>query len=809
MVRKTTPRPSPKRPPAAKRSPGKKPPAASRAPARKKPRAKARPSRRGRRLAAWALGLCLLAAAGLVVYGGLASVQMRSRFGGQVWSLPSRVYSDAPLYYPGMALSQAAFTDALETRGYQAVKGEPRAKGQFASRPGRVSVYLRDLALPDQQRAGFPATLSFSAQGLEQITRQDGGPEPDLLTLEPVELGSFFGPERESRELVSLANLPPHLVHAVLAAEDADFYSHHGLDYLGILRAMWVNLRQGAIRQGGSTISQQLVKNYFLAPERTLTRKIKEAFLALVLEATFPKDQILEIYLNEIYLGQSGSVAIAGVGEAALFYFGRPARELKVPQAALLAGLISAPNALEPRRHPRAAQERRNQVLRAMAQKGWLPAAELPARLQAPLEVTPYRAYARRAPYFMQFVSRQLGELYTPEQLTTLGLAIHTTLDWQVQEAAEKALAQGLARLEKESPRLVAKGQPRLQGAVLVMEPQTGHILALVGGRDFGASQFDRVSQARRQPGSTFKPFVYLAALDQFSPLSLLSNEPHAYPVEGNKTWTPDNYSPYPAAQVTLADALAHSLNRPTVDLAVREGLSQVVATAGRFGFAGPLPAYPSLALGAAEVTPLELARAYAALAAGGVLPLPLAVRQVGSPAGQELLRRPVRKEQVASPAQTYVLSALLRGVVERGTAQGLRRLGITAPVAGKTGTTSDYRDAWFVGYTPDLLALVWVGFDDGRPLGRTGGQAALPIWASLVRQVPWRLSGEWPAPPPGVRALSVCTQSNLLAGPNCPTTRTVYFLDTVVPDRHCNLHGNPVGTFIKGIGDALQRLVH
>jgi penicillin-binding protein 1B len=580
-----------------------------------------------------------------------------------------------------------------------------------------------------------------------------------VLTLEPEELALFFGAEREKRKLVAVDQLPPDLIHAVLAAEDSRFYTHHGLDLRGIARALITNLRHLAVRQGGSTITQQMAKNFFLTPERTLRRKLKEVLLALVIEWGYAKDQILEMYLNEIYWGQNGSISVNGVGEAAAYYFGKAPVHLTLGEAAALAGLIKSPNRYSPYRNADRCRRRRNEVLQAMHLQGWLDAQALERGQAEPLATRSPVLQPRRTPYFIDYLQDQLEALYAPEALATLGLAIHTTLDVLVQEAAETALANGLVRLETLYPDLRRPEPARqLQGAVVVMKPATGAILAMVGGRDYRHSQFNRISQARRQAGSTFKVFTYLAGLDRLTPIATLSNGARTYHVDGQE-WQPRNYAPIDAPVVSMHEALARSINRATVDLAMRVGLPNIVATTEPFGFTSPLAPYPSLALGAVDVHPLELARAYCVFAASGTLPFPMGLRAVFDEHGTLIEHRPMRLQRIVSPAKTFLITAMLQSAVQRGTGRALAEWGIDFPVAGKTGTTNNFRDAWFVGYTPDLLALVWVGFDNGDSLQVSGAQAALPIWAELLRTIPHQITGAGFTPPPEVVQHAICTR--------------------------------------------------
>jgi penicillin-binding protein 1B len=580
------------------------------------------------------------------------------------------------------------------------------------------------------------------------------------LELEPEEITLFFGAERERRQLVSLDQVSDQLIFAILAAEDSRFYQHHGFDPKGMLRALYTNLRRGSIRQGGSTITQQLAKSYFLTPRRTFVRKAKELLMSLTMEVMYDKSDILEIYLNEIYLGQNASVAISGVGEASYFYFGKPVAELSLAEAAVIAGLIKGPNHYSPFTDKKRCQNRRNAVLQAMNKHGWVSQEALQTALASPIETVDVTAYRKRAPYFIDHLSKQLTSLYSPEALSSLGLSIYTTLDTQVQMAAERALSKGLARLETSRPALErAVAEQKLQGAVVVIQPKTGYILAMVGGRDYSVSQFNRITQAQRQPGSAFKPFVFASALDGFTPASLLSNEPRSYVVEG-KAWQPQNYEPIDEDRVRFRYALAKSVNRATVDLALQVGLDRIVSTAKAFGFTTPIKPLLSLSLGAFEVIPLELARAYCAFGADGVLPYPLCLKGVSDENGQILERRHMTIERVISPAKAFIMSSMLRSAVTFGTARSLNDRGISFPVAGKTGTTNDYRDAWFIGYTPDILALVWVGFDNGQSIHSPGSAAALPIWAELSKAIPQHISGNWFQMPPGVVRKFICTQT-------------------------------------------------
>ncbi|SPD74223.1 conserved hypothetical protein [uncultured Desulfobacterium sp.] len=750
---------------------------------------------------------CILIAV-LVVYCLRLSSQIDTRFSGRLWSIPSKVYSDTTILYPGQGVNLRLFKEKLENLGYHKVSHAVTQKGDLRISASSFEVFLKDGVMYHKEREGFPVRISFAKNTIQSITRMDTKESMPLLELEPEELMLFFGKEREDRRLVALDEVPIHVRNAILASEDARFYDHHGVDPLGMIRAFCKNLLHTEIRQGGSTITQQLAKNYFLSPERTISRKVSELFIALLLEAKYEKDQILEIYLNEIYLGQKGSVSINGIGEAAYFYFNKPVSELSVAEAATIAGLIRAPNIYSPYQDEKRSMERRNIVLQNMAKHHWIPDGQLEALKSEPIKTRGFETYKSKAPYFIDYLSQQLTDLYPREALSSLGLTIYTTLDTQVQTAAEEALEKGLVRLERSHPSLLSHGaDKRLQGAIIVMQPKTGYILAMVGGRGYGKSQFNRAAQARRQPGSAFKPIVFLSALDMFSTTTVLSNEPRTFRVEG-KSWSPKNYKPVAETSVTMRDALARSINLATVDLAMKVGLDNVVRTASLFHFSTPLMPYPSIALGSSEVIPLELARAYCAFAADGVLPYPLSLKELLDEKKATIERRQITIERVTTPAKAFLITSMLKSVVEYGTARSLRMLGISFPVAGKTGTTNDSKDTWFIGYTPDILALVWVGFDDGSSVASTGASAAVPIWSELMAAIPQYVSGTWFRMPAGVEEVTICSESKKIAVSGaCPEYTEEVFLSEFAPREFCDIHNpNPFQKVIKGVRDFLER---
>jgi penicillin-binding protein 1B len=726
----------------------------------------------------------------LIGFGGYIylATQIERRFSGRLWSVPATVLSDSVMIYPGQDLGVSAMEEVLVARGYRPAVGGRLQPGEYRRGKWELRVFFRAFSYPGKDLPAREVRIRFQGNRIEKI--QADGETLAYLEVEPVVVARLFGKERESRHLISIRAASKHLIDAVVAIEDHRFFQHRGIDWRGIARALWADVRAGRVVQGGSTLTQQLVKNYFLQPERTLKRKLLEAAMALVVEARYSKEEILEMYLNEIYMGQQGSVAIHGMGQAALTYFGRNVEDLTPAEAAALAGMIKAPNRYSPVRHPDACRERRNVVLARMRELELIDQETYQEALSEPLRTVPPALSGKTTAYYVDYVNRQLEELYSEETLSSEGLVIYTSFRPEVAAQAERAVREGLAALEKERPALtVSDAAGKLQAALVVVQPKTGALVALVGGRDYAESPFNRAVQAHRQPGSAFKPFVYLAALDEVTPVSFIEDMPTAYRVDG-RAWSPRNYDGRYRGAVMVREALAHSLNAATVQLAVRVGLADIVETARSLGLRSRLEPYPSLALGAFEVTPLELAGAYAALANEGQRPHLLTVKKVVTPQGAVLERRHVAMTTVTTPAKAFVLTRMLQRVVTEGTARRLATYGVDFPCAGKTGTTSDYRDAWFVGYTSDLLALVWVGFDDNRSTRLSGSSGALPIWARFMTRIrPWMHPQDFPVPP-GVVERTVCLDTGDLATRACPRTDREFFLEEKVPQRPCTVHG-------------------
>lgn len=706
------------------------------------------------------------AAAGLAVYVGYQHYAqvVDEKFAGRRWDFPSRIYSDEFLLHPGLDLQASGVPRRLERLRYRDVGGPPRAGGEYYRTAGALDVVLRPGARG--RDVAERVRLVLDGERVVEVLNLDTGEDRGAVSLEPEELTGIYQGEYQKRRAVRVVGVAPILVRAILVTEDNRYFDHHGVDIIGVGRALVTNLRAGEVRQGGSTLTQQLMKNFFLTSDRTVSRKLEEMAMALVAERRYSKMQILENYLNEIYLGQRGARGIFGVGEAADFYFGKDPRDLDVAEAALLAGLIRAPNAYSPFRSPDRARARRDVVLRSLAKAGEIDERTFEEAIATPVRVVAPRSESKDAAFFVDFVKRELTERFSEEVLTTEGLQIYTTLDPLMQEQATEAVRDGLEDLESANARLRERAETnRLEAALVAVAPRTGAIHALVGGRDYVQSQFDRVTQARRQPGSAFKPVVYLAGVEatdpdrHITPATLVDDTPFTWSYEGQE-WTPRNYGDRYLGEITVRTALEKSSNAAAARVAEVVGLDAIIDLAARMGVQSTLPSVPSIVLGSAEVTPLEMVSAYGVLASGGIRAEPFAIRRVETRDGKELLGEVPVFTRVVSPAAAFIVTHMLEGVLDAGTARGARKLGFARPAAGKTGTTNEYRDAWFIGFTPDLLAGTWVGFDDDAPLNLSGGRAALPIWTSFMQRATAASPSRGFQPPPGVSLVEIDRQT-------------------------------------------------
>jgi penicillin-binding protein 1B len=744
--------------------------------------------------ARWLIFLVLVLA-GFVIYDWFRlSAIASSQYTGKGWTFPTRVYADWKEYRVGDPLDAPTLQSALDRARYRRVWARPSDPGQYRVRGSFFEMRLRPFRYPDHAETGTEVVADM--RGGRLVSLAQGFKEPQnrgILRVDPELLGEFSSALRERRSYIPISEIPRHVVLAVVASEDRRFYRHWGIDLIGMFRATMRNMAARSVVEGGSTISQQLAKNLFLSQERNVFRKFHEAFLALLIEVRYSKEQILEFYLNQIYLGQRGSWSVCGIEEASLFYFNKHAKDLTVPEGAMIAGIIPAPNRLSPYRDRPAAIARRDHVLSDMVDCGWISKAEMRSFKRTPMRFGANPPPTTKAPYFVDYVRELLAKDIPPLDLSSRGYSIFTTLDPEMQETAERAVRDGAKEADWRSGRGGSERDPA-QAALVAIDPTTGYLRAMVGGRSYVESPFNRAVDSRRQPGSAFKPFVYVAALDTpftgrrppLTAATLLEDMPDTFQTPLGP-WAPRNYENSYEGHVTVARALARSLNVATAHLCEMVGLATVARTAHALGVQSRLREVPSLALGTSEVTALELTTAYAALANGGVWTRPIPVRAVLDRGGDEVWAPKKETRRVLRPETAYMSTILLQGPVIYGTAAPIRsQYGFTSPTAGKTGTTDEENDAWFLGYTPQLVAGVWVGCDRNRKLGLTGTQAAVPIWVRFMeaahRHVPVR---DFVAPP-GVVEVWIDAQTGYRAGPDCPRVMRVAFAAGTEPRTVC-----------------------
>jgi penicillin-binding protein 1B len=728
----------------------------------------------------------LWAAAALLAATALASlwlaIQAERRLsslvlGGLGVSFSTRIWG-APFSLKDGAQGEAErLIERLDRLGYRRVDGAP-AKGEYRWNPPELGVYLRGHRVPGSEQAEGFYMLRRSAVGAWSLFDGLGGSVAELR-LEPELAVELSGARSERREPATWEQIPSSLKNAVVATEDKRFWHHHGIDPRAIARASLANFRHHEL-QGASTITQQLSKNLFLSPRRTLGRKISEAAFALYLELRLDKKRILSLYLNHIYLGQDGPASVMGVRSAARHYFSKEVSDLTLPEAALIAGVIRGPGVYNPFRDPVLAKARRDHVLRRMLDEKMISQREFEDALAAPLLLTRGTAPEDRrdSAYYAAEVVRQLVPRYGGEALYRTGLSIYTAMDPLLQNLARKTLTNS-----------------KHQAALAVIDPRDGSVLALTGGRSFSESQFNRATQALRQPGSTFKPFVYAAALKvNLTPATILRDKPKTYPDAG-KGWSPANYEGIYQGTTTMRQALAHSMNAATLDLAERVGVKRIQETARECGITSPLRGDLGLALGASEVGLLELVGAYQPFAHMGMRPTLRLVTSVVDSDGVVLEQTAPETSVGLDPAIAFLMNSLLESVVKEGTARGLKAMGVTFPTAGKTGTTNDGRDAWFVGYTSSLLTGVWVGDDQNKALKLTGAKDALPLWAAFMKEANADRPGEPYTRPETVTEVTVCPASGMVARSGCPGKHSEYFLVGTEPRSECAIHrGGLVG---------------
>lgn len=707
---------------------------------------------------------------------------LREKFEGKRWSVPARVYARPLELFPGMPLNADELSRELELLRYREAQ-RLDGPGVFVHHDNEFDVFLRGFAFWDGAEPPRQIRVKFEDQKLTELTSLDSQENPFLVRMEPTEFAAIYPAQHEDRVLVRRSEIPPVLVDTLIAMEDRTFYDHFGVDPKGIVRAMMANFKAGKAVQGASTLTQQLVKNYFLSSERSLRRKINEALMALLLEWHYTKDEILEAYCNEIYLGQDGGRAVHGIGLASRFYFDRPLAELDLHHIALLVGMIRGPSQYDPRRFPERALQRRALVLDVMVERGLISQEDAEIAKKMPLDVSAEPASGvTRYPSFLRLVKQQLTEHYQKEDLESDGLQIFTTLDPLVQESTGKALTKVLPTLEKKRRRT-----DLLQSAAVVTNTQNGEVLAVVGDRDLHRDGFNRAVDARRAIGSLIKPAIYLTALEyptEYTLATLLDDSRPIVLTQGGKRWTPKNYDHRYHGRVMLRDSLAKSYNVSTVRLGLDLDVIQVIDTLKRLGIKREMKPYPALLLGALDLSPVEVAQMYSTFASGGYQ-IPLrAIREVTTAYGKPLQRYPLDVKTVVAPGPAYLIINAMQRVVQAGTAVAARKkFGTDLGLAGKTGTTDDYRDSWFAGFSGNRLAVVWVGRDDNKPTGLSGATGALPVWLAIMDNLnlqPLELE-----PPPDVETVSIDPRNGLRAGRGCPGAQPIPFLAGSAPGRN------------------------
>ena len=705
-------------------------------------------------------------------------------------ALTSAIYS-APLEISaGDEIRPLHLVDRLERLSYSRVQ-QPLHPGEYSMQPGAMAIYAREFRVGDR---GYPATLfhlGFDGERVTGIADSFGVAQPQAM-LEPEVIGRLLPDAPAERVEVSLNEVPPYLIKGLLATEDRFFYYHYGFDPVRIIEAAIIDLHSHRLSQGASTLTQQLARTFIEQHTRSFHRKIRELAIALVLEMRLSKNEILERYVNDVWMGEYQGTPIYGMPLAARYFFNKDLRQVTPAEAATLIGLIQAPSTDDPRRHPDAARQRRNTVLGLMRHAGALDESRYGAALAEPVVTVPAPGL-RRAPYFTDYVTAQVSKLAAVSGMLT-GLRVYTTLDPELEENGRVALVANLEQLEKLHPHLRRRSPGKqLESSLVAIEPRSGAIVAMVGGRDYSTSQFNRVASAERQPGSAFKPVVYLTALDPaLSPLnqpvtlaSILPDRPMSF-----GGWTPVDYEGSYAGDVTVAEALADSLNVPTAYLGSLLGPPAMIHTAHLMGIQEDLPNYLPISIGSGEVTLLEMASVYGVFADGGVVRAPYAIEAVVDSHGKVIFQHTVRPQRLMSRAVAYLMTGALRGVMQYGTGKSASRMGLDFPAAGKTGTTEDYRDAYFIGYTRQLVCGVWVGFDQPQDIGLPGADAALPAWVHFMRGSVRQPQLGFGPPPPGITMATIDPTTGGLATPSCPRVATLPFLSGTEPTQLCRLHG-------------------
>ncbi len=732
----------------------------------------------------------------LIYYWTVFSGRIDNLLAGEVYTRTAGIYAAPKQLRVNETISQADVIGFLKRAGYvEKSQQADTARGRYAVNGNNLDIEPSGAASVDGTKQFQNVRVQFSGSGksISALTPIGGRGSLERVWLEPELISSVTGTERAKRKVIGFGDLPPHLIKAITVTEDRSFFEHYGVNVRGIVRAFIRRVDSDPTspiaRQGGSSITQQLVKNLLLSPEQTWQRKISEAYMSIILETRLSKEKIFELYCNQVYMGQQAGFSINGFGEASSAYFNKDVTTLTLPEAAFLAALIRSPNRYNPYTKIETATARRNQVLDSMAEAGAISAEESKNAKATPLQVVPSRGRidVSDAPYFADYVQSQLGDMIASNG-GAQHLRIYTTIDMDLQRAAYAALTKQMTALDKIQSKRFQPGT--LQAALVAMNAKTGEIVAMVGGRDYSKSQLNRATDANRQPGSVFKPFVYATALNTaydpvprvITPATTYMDEPKTFTFD-NQEYSPGNFGEsYSNAPVTLRDGLVHSLNVVTVEVAMEVTIGRVMNLAAKAGLPKPPRSYPAMALGTSEATPLQITSAYTAFANLGTRTSPIAINRITTGDGVTVAAPTTQKNDVMRPEVAYVMTSFMKDVVNRGTAAKVRARGLKAVLAGKTGTS---RDGWFAGYTPNLVCAVWVGFDDGSQLGLTGANSALPIWTdfmqvALAQHPEWE--GDWEMPA-GVEQVEINPKTGELAAADDVEKRVELFINGTGPN--------------------------
>ena len=732
----------------------------------------------------------------LLYYWTIFSGRIDNLLAGEVYTRTAGIYAAPKQLRVNESISQADVVAFLKRAGYvEKTQQADTARGRYSVNGMALDIEPSSASSVDGTKQFQSVRVQFSGAGkaISSLTDLEGRGSLQRVWLEPELISSVTGTERAKRKVIGYSDLPPHLVKAITVTEDRSFFEHYGVNVRGIVRAFIRRYDSDPTspiaRQGGSSITQQLVKNLLLSPEQTWRRKVSEAYMSVILETRLSKEKIFELYCNQVYMGQQAGFSINGFGEASSAYFNKDVTNLTLPESAFLAALIRSPNRYNPYTKIETATARRNQVLDSMAEAGAITQDEATTAKATPLQVVPSRGRidVSDAPYFADYVQNQLGDMIASNGGAE-HLRIYTTIDMDLQRAAYAALTKQRAALDKIQSKRFEPGT--LQAALIAMNAKTGEIVAMVGGRDYSKSQLNRATDAFRQPGSVFKPFVYATALNTafdpiprvITPATTYMDEPKTFTYD-NQEYTPGNFGEsYSHEPVTLRDGLVHSLNVVTVEVAMEVTIGRVMNLAAKAGLPKPPRAYPAMALGTSEATPLQIASAYTAFANLGSRTTPIAINRITTGDGVTIAAPTTQKSEVLRPEVAYVMTSFMKDVVNRGTASKVRARGLKSVLAGKTGTS---RDGWFAGYTPNLVCAVWVGFDDGSQLGLTGANSALPIWSdfmsvALAEHPEWE--GDWEKPA-GVEEIEINPRTGKPTVPEDTEKRTEYFINGTGPN--------------------------